>query len=287
MTRAPRGIRWAGGTRAAAIGLEPSTPRFPGETVRATGCRGCPLLAEAGGVVICGGRGGVMEAASRGASGAGGIAIGVLPGSDPEEANEHVAHVVATGVGQARNLAVTLVVGALWGRLTWGVFWRWDARLTTTAFLFVTYIGYLAVRRLGDTREARQAVAHEALQAGEVGDDRHLHLAHAEPRVGAGDPDVSRGDQVNGSAEAPAGDCRHHRLAAGRDRGHGSLEPVDLLEESGTRTGLAWTEHVRPAGHHRGQVQTVREVGTVPGEHNRANLVIGVQAGENLGQFVP
>ncbi len=46
-------------------------------------------------------------------------------------------------------LALTLVVGALWGRLTWGVFWQWDARLTTTALMFVTYLGYLAVRRLG------------------------------------------------------------------------------------------------------------------------------------------
>jgi heme exporter protein C len=46
-------------------------------------------------------------------------------------------------------VGLTLIVGALWGRLTWGVFWQWDARLTTTALLFVTYIGYLAVRRLG------------------------------------------------------------------------------------------------------------------------------------------
>ncbi len=52
-------------------------------------------------------------------------------------------------------VAVTLVVGALWGRLTWGVFWQWDARLTTTALLFVTYIGYLAVRRLDGTHEQR------------------------------------------------------------------------------------------------------------------------------------
>jgi heme exporter protein C len=52
-------------------------------------------------------------------------------------------------------MAVTLVVGMLWGRLTWGVFWRWDARLTTTAFLFVTYIGYLAVRRLGGSQDQR------------------------------------------------------------------------------------------------------------------------------------
>ena len=52
-------------------------------------------------------------------------------------------------------VAVTLVVGALWGRLTWGVFWQWDARLTTTALLFVTYVGYLAVRRLEGSHEQR------------------------------------------------------------------------------------------------------------------------------------
>ena len=52
-------------------------------------------------------------------------------------------------------MAITLITGSLWGRLTWGVFWEWDARLTTTAFLFVTYIGYLAVRRLGGTHDQR------------------------------------------------------------------------------------------------------------------------------------
>lgn len=52
-------------------------------------------------------------------------------------------------------MGITLVTGMLWGRLTWGAFWQWDARLTTTAFLFVTYVGYLAVRRLGGTHEQR------------------------------------------------------------------------------------------------------------------------------------
>lgn len=52
-------------------------------------------------------------------------------------------------------VAVTLAVGSMWGRLTWGVFWQWDARLTTTALLFVTYIGYLAVRRLGGSHQQR------------------------------------------------------------------------------------------------------------------------------------
>lgn len=52
-------------------------------------------------------------------------------------------------------MGISLVTGSLWGRLTWGTFWTWDARLTTTAFLFVTYIGYLAVRNLGGTHHQR------------------------------------------------------------------------------------------------------------------------------------
>lgn len=52
-------------------------------------------------------------------------------------------------------MAITLVTGSLWGRLTWGTFWQWDPRLTTTAFLFVTYVGYLAVRRLDGTPRQR------------------------------------------------------------------------------------------------------------------------------------
>lgn len=52
-------------------------------------------------------------------------------------------------------MAITLVTGSLWGRITWGTFWTWDARLTTTAFLFVTYVGYLAVRGLGGSHEQR------------------------------------------------------------------------------------------------------------------------------------
>jgi heme exporter protein C len=52
-------------------------------------------------------------------------------------------------------MAITLVTGSLWGRITWGVFWTWDARLTTTALLFVTYLGYLAVRGLGGTHHQR------------------------------------------------------------------------------------------------------------------------------------
>jgi heme exporter protein C len=52
-------------------------------------------------------------------------------------------------------MGLTLVTGMLWGRLTWGVYWQWDARLTTTALLFVSYIGYIAVRGLGGTHHQR------------------------------------------------------------------------------------------------------------------------------------
>ena len=58
--------------------------------------------------------------------------------------------------------ALTLVTGSLWGRPTWGVWWTWDARLTSTALLLVLFIGYLALRRVpadAETRAKRCAVA--------------------------------------------------------------------------------------------------------------------------------
>jgi uncharacterized protein (TIGR00725 family) len=63
-------------------------------------------LARGGAAVLTGGLGGVMRAASRGAVGAGGQTIGLLPGADPGEANEYVRTPIATGLGVARNLVV-------------------------------------------------------------------------------------------------------------------------------------------------------------------------------------
>ena len=65
------------------------------------------LLAEAGCVVVNGGRGGVMEAASRGAAEAGGTVLGILPDADPATANDWVTLPVATGMGDARNAIIT------------------------------------------------------------------------------------------------------------------------------------------------------------------------------------
>lgn len=61
------------------------------------------LLAEAGAVVICGGLGGVMAAACRGAAGAGGLTVGILPGDDRTQANPWARVVIPTGLGELRN----------------------------------------------------------------------------------------------------------------------------------------------------------------------------------------
>ena len=81
------------------------------------------LLAERGCTVVCGGHGEVMAAAARGAKSAGGTTIGILPGETRTGANEWIDHVVVTGIGHARNLAVVasgdavIAVGGRWGTL--------------------------------------------------------------------------------------------------------------------------------------------------------------------------
>lgn len=52
--------------------------------------------------------------------------------------------------------AITLITGMLWGRPTWGVYWKWDPRLTSTAVSFLLYVGYLAVRKLELPPEVRR-----------------------------------------------------------------------------------------------------------------------------------
>jgi uncharacterized protein (TIGR00725 family) len=71
------------------------------------------LLARGGVSVVTGGLGGVMRAASRGAAGAGGSTIGILPGADPSEANEYVTIPIATGLGVVRNLVVVTAADAV------------------------------------------------------------------------------------------------------------------------------------------------------------------------------
>jgi uncharacterized protein (TIGR00725 family) len=81
-------------------------------------------VAERGAVLVCGGLGGVMEAACRGARSAGGRTLGILPGSDRGTANPHVELAVATGMGELRNGLIVraadalIAVGGEWGTLS-------------------------------------------------------------------------------------------------------------------------------------------------------------------------
>jgi hypothetical protein len=71
------------------------------------------LVAKAGATLLCGGLGGVMEAACSGAKRAGGLTIGILPGGDKHEANPHVTIPIVTAMGTARNVIVVRTADAL------------------------------------------------------------------------------------------------------------------------------------------------------------------------------
>ena len=70
-------------------------------------------LGSRGVVLVCGGLGGVMEAACRGAKEAGGLTVGILPGVDPSDANPYVDVAIATGLGEARNALVVNAADAV------------------------------------------------------------------------------------------------------------------------------------------------------------------------------
>jgi uncharacterized protein (TIGR00725 family) len=80
--------------------------------------------AHNGHVVVCGGLGGVMEAAARGAREAGGTSVGLLPGSSRADANRYLSVVIPTGMGEMRNALLVrsadavLCIGGSWGTLS-------------------------------------------------------------------------------------------------------------------------------------------------------------------------
>jgi len=70
-------------------------------------------VAAAGAILVCGGLGGVMEAAARGAVGAGGTVVGVLPGYEAASGNPYLTITIPTGLGHARNVLVAAAGDAL------------------------------------------------------------------------------------------------------------------------------------------------------------------------------
>lgn len=81
-------------------------------------------LAKRGHTLVCGGLGGVMEAACRGARAAGGRTVGILPGGSRDEANAYIDVAIVTGMGEARNVLVVktaqavIAVGGRYGTLS-------------------------------------------------------------------------------------------------------------------------------------------------------------------------
>lgn len=128
-------------------------------------------LAQAGAVLICGGRTGVMEGACRGAKAAGGLTIGILPGTDPREANPYVDIPIVTGMRCARNVIIArtaqavIAVGGSYGTLSEIAF----------ALNFGTPVVGLGTWRM--TREGHPAVPILYAQAPEEAADRALALA--------------------------------------------------------------------------------------------------------------
>ncbi len=57
------------------------------------------------------------------------------------------------------STAVTLALGSIWGKPTWGIWWTWDPRLTTTALLLILYAGYLIIRQLLEDAEKRAKIS--------------------------------------------------------------------------------------------------------------------------------
>ena len=82
------------------------------------------FIAERGWAVVCGGLGGVMEAASKGAAEAGGAVIGIIPAYEKNSANAYVTYTIATGMGHARNVIIAasadavIAVGGGYGTLS-------------------------------------------------------------------------------------------------------------------------------------------------------------------------
>jgi uncharacterized protein (TIGR00725 family) len=115
-------------------------------------------LAERGAVVVCGGLGGVMEGACRGAKAGGGATVGILPGEDRAAANEFVDVAIPTGLGEARNALVAraadalIAVGGSWGTLS-------EIALALRAGKRVVGIGSWEVRRGGEPVEGIEPAA--------------------------------------------------------------------------------------------------------------------------------
>ena len=132
-------------------------------------------IALASAVLVCGGLGGVMEAACRGAHRKGGVTIGILPGTRPGDANPYVTYPIPTGLGHARNIIVArsaqavIAIGGKYGTLSEIAF----AKIEGTAVIGLQTwelrrdgFGDQAIQRAADPKEAVQLALEAARNRG-------------------------------------------------------------------------------------------------------------------------
>jgi uncharacterized protein (TIGR00725 family) len=123
-------------------------------------------IAALGLTVLCGGRGGVMEAACRGVAAAGGVSVGLLPGDSPGEANPYVTIPIATGIGVARNALIAraalclVAVGGGYGTMSEIAF---ALQFEKRVFGLAGAPEIRGVRQLAGPAEAEAAVARAML----------------------------------------------------------------------------------------------------------------------------
>ena len=127
-------------------------------------------IAEAGAALVCGGLGGVMEAAARGARERGGLTVGILPGDRASDANPHIELPIATGLGEARNVLVVrssqavIAIAGGWGTLSEAAF---CLKLDVPLILLESELPDLSLPRARTAKEAVTWALDEARRRGE------------------------------------------------------------------------------------------------------------------------
>lgn len=126
-------------------------------------------IARRGGVVVCGGMEGVMEAASRGATAAQGVVVGVLPGPTAGDGNAYVTIPIVTGMGEGRNIIIArtaeamIAVGGAYGTLSEIAY---ALNLGVPVIGYQTWVLQRAGQRAGQTSDPirRAGSAQEAVE---------------------------------------------------------------------------------------------------------------------------
>src|SRR6202021_3553668 len=85
---------------------------------------------------------------------------------DPLKAPPAAAFALASAEIAGVSASITLITGSIWGRVAWGIWWTWDARLTSMLLLWLLYVSYLMLRKLSSTAQKNTLAAALSVFAG-------------------------------------------------------------------------------------------------------------------------